>query len=139
MVDKVDEFGHMDRIPVAFAFDKDQSCVSNYPREGFIGEPHLDRLSSEELLAFTNSLVRWNGKCMCSPLVNTPAWRDKIGISYIYTVSDLTVPVDYQKSMIDLMEKEGKAVETVELQAGHSPNLTATDEVVGAVVKFTSH
>lgn len=76
---------------------------------------------------------------MYLPIVNTPAWRDKVGVSYIYTTGDLTVPVDYQKSMVSLMEKEGKVVETVELETGHSPNLTATDEVVDAVVKFTSH
>lgn len=138
MIDKVDEFGHIDRISVALGFDEDQSCVPNYPKESLIGEPYVDQLTSEELKAFTDSLLRWNGKCMYSPIVNTPAWRDKVGLSYIYTADDLTVPVDYQKSMVDLMEKEGKVVETVELQTGHSPNLTATDEVVDAVVKFTS-
>lgn len=138
MIDKVDEFGHMDRISMALGFDEDQSCVPNYPKESLIGEPYVDQLTSEELKTFIDSLLRWNGKCMYSSIVNTPAWRDKVGLSYIYTADDLTVPVEYQKSMVDLMEKEGKVVETVELQTGHSPNLTATDEVVDAVVKFTS-
>lgn len=139
MVDKVEEFGHLDRMPVAFGFDEDQSCVPNYPREGLVGEPYASELSGEDFKAFIDSLIRWNGKCMYMPIVNTPAWRDEVEVSYIYTAGDLTVPVDYQKSMVGLMEKEGKVVETVELQTGHSPGLTATDEVVHAVVKFTSH
>ncbi|KAJ0108246.1 hypothetical protein J7T55_000212 [Diaporthe amygdali] len=40
VIDKVAEFGHIDRIPVAFAFDDDQSCVPNYPKEGLVGEPY---------------------------------------------------------------------------------------------------
>lgn len=34
MMDLVEEFGHMDRIPVAFDFAEDQSCTPNYPKEG---------------------------------------------------------------------------------------------------------
>lgn len=139
MVDKVEEFGHLDRMPVAFGFDEDQSCVPNYPKEGLIGEPYANELDPEELQEYIASLVRWNGKCMYLPIQNTPAWRDEVGICYIYTVGDVTVPVDYQKNVVEFLEKEGKIVETVELQTGHSPNLTATQQVVDAVVKFTSH
>ncbi len=58
-------------------------------------------------------------------LTNTPAWRDEAKIAFIYTAGDLTVPVDYQKSMAELIEKEGKSVQTFELETGHCPNLTA--------------
>lgn len=138
MVDKVKEFGHMDRMPVAFGFDEDQSCVANYPKEGLIGEPYASQLDPEELKAYIASLVRWNGKCMYLPIQTTPAWRDESKIYYIYTSADLTVPVDYQKNMVEYMEKEGKIVKTVELDSGHSPNLTAAKAVVDAVVSFTS-
>ncbi|KAI3322979.1 alpha/beta-hydrolase [Xylariaceae sp. AK1471] len=138
MTDKVDEFGHMDRMPIAFGFDEDQSCVANYPREGLIGETYADQLDPEELKSYVATLLRWNGKCMYLPLQKTPAWRDEAKISYIYTLGDVTVPVDYQKSMVQYMEKEGKTVQTVELDTGHSPNLTATKGVVDAVLQFTS-
>ncbi|KAG8158069.1 hypothetical protein KVR01_011830 [Diaporthe batatas] len=138
MMDKVEEFGHMDRIPVAFGFDEDQSCVANYPKEGLIGEPYVNELDPKELEEYVGSLVRWNGKCMYLPIENTPAWRDEAGIFYIYTAGDVTVPVDYQKNMVEHLEKEGKTVETVELQTGHSPSLTATQEVVDAVQMLSS-
>ncbi|KAI1505025.1 hypothetical protein F5X99DRAFT_369243 [Biscogniauxia marginata] len=138
MTDKVAEFGHMDRMPVAFGFDEDQSCVANYPKEGLVGEPYADQLDPEELETYIASLVRWNGKCMYLSLQNTPAWHDEAEIYFLYTLGDLTVPVDYQRSMVQYMEKEGKKVQTVELDTGHSPNLTMTKEVVAAVIKFTS-
>lgn len=138
MIDKVKEFGHMFRIPVSFGFDEDQSCVPNYPKEGLVGEQYANRVDQEELEAYIASLARWNGKCMYMPIENTPAWRDEVRISYIYTSGDLTIPVEYQKSMVQYMEKEGKAVQTIELDAGHSPSLTATKAVVDAVASFTS-
>ncbi|KAI4858932.1 alpha/beta-hydrolase [Hypoxylon rubiginosum] len=139
MIDKVEEFGHLDRMPVAFGFDEDQSCVANFPKEGLIGEPYADQIDQEELKTYIASLGRWNGKCMYLPLQNTPAWRDDVKLYFIYTLGDLTVPVDYQRSMVQhLVEKEGKTIETIELESGHSPNLTATKAVVDAVVKFTS-
>ncbi|KAK7755781.1 hypothetical protein SLS62_002066 [Diatrype stigma] len=138
MVDKVDEFGHMDRMSVAFDFAEDHSCVPNYPKEGLIGEPYADHVDPEELKAYIASLVRWNGKCMQQPIQNTPAWRDEVTICYIYTSGDLVVPVDYQKSMVEYMEREGRTVQSVEVDTGHSPNLTAPKAVVDAVVSFTS-
>ncbi|KAI1771164.1 Alpha/beta hydrolase fold-1 [Hypoxylon cercidicola] len=138
MVDKVEEFGHMDRMPAAFSFDEDQSCVPNYPKEGLVGEPYADELDPEELAAYIATLSRWNGKCMYLPLENTPAWRDDAKLCYIYTLGDLTVPIDYQRSMVQYLEKEGKVVQTVDLETGHSPNLTATKGVVDAVVRLTS-
>lgn len=138
MIDKVDEFGHLDQMPVAFDFAEDQSCVPIYPKEGVIGEPYANQVDPEELKAYIGSFVRGNGKGMYQGIQNTPAWRDEAKIYYIYTTADLTMPFDYQKSIVALMEKEGKTVRTVELDSGHSPNLTATKEVVDAVVSFTS-
>lgn len=75
---------------------------------------------------------------MYQGIKETPACRDEAKLFYIYTLGDITVPVDYQKRMVQNIEKEGRTVETVELDTGHSPNLTATKEVVDAVVAFTS-
>ncbi|KAI1868894.1 hypothetical protein JX265_006873 [Neoarthrinium moseri] len=138
MVDKVDEFGHMHKMPIAYGFDEDQSYVANNPKEGLVGEPYADQLDPEELKAYIDSLGRWNGKRMYLPIQNTPAWRDDLSISFIYTLGDLTVPIDYQRNMAEYLEKKGKSVRTAEIDTGHCPNLAATKEVVGAVVKFTS-
>lgn len=112
--------------------------MPNYPKEGLIGEAYANELDAKEVEEYIGSLVRWNGRCMYIPIQNTPAWHDKVRISYIYTADDATVSVNYQKNVVELLEKEGKAVETVELKTGHCPNLTAT-QVVDAVIKFTSH
>lgn len=47
----------------------------------------------------------------------------------------MTVPLDYQKSFVEGMEKTGRPVRTFELATGHCPNLTATDGVVDAINK----
>lgn len=139
MVDKVDEFGHMDRMPVAFNFDQDQSCVPNYPKEGLVGEPFVDRIDSKVANDFFASLGRFNGKGMYQGIENTSAWRDDTKICYIQTLGDLTVPNEYQKNMIEYIEKEkGTKVQTVELDSGHSPSLTAQKETVEAIVSFTA-
>ncbi|KAI0896542.1 Alpha/beta hydrolase fold-1 [Annulohypoxylon nitens] len=138
MIDKVAGFGHMEKMPIAFGFDADDSCVPNFPKEGLVGEPYVDKIDPEEFKMYVSTLVRWNGKCMYQPIKNTSAWRDEVDISYIYTSGDLTVPVDYQKNMVEYMEKEGKTVQTVEIDACHCPHLTATQEVVDAIIKFTS-
>lgn len=54
-------------------------------------------------------------------------------MTYVYTSQDMTVPFEYQKSMVDLMKKEGQEVRTVELETGHCPNPTKTEEVVDIV------
>ncbi|KAI1417266.1 hypothetical protein F5Y13DRAFT_202801 [Hypoxylon sp. FL1857] len=92
--DKVAEFGQMDLMPQAFDFDEDGTCVPNYPKEGVVGEPYASQLDPEELDTYIGSLLRWNGKGMYQPLQNTPAWRDEAKVFYIYTLGDLTIPID---------------------------------------------
>lgn len=50
----------------------------------------------------------------------------------------MTVPLDYQKSMVDHMQAEGQEVQTFELDTGHCPNLTKTKEVVEIVKQIVS-
>ncbi|ROV98391.1 hypothetical protein VMCG_07203 [Cytospora schulzeri] len=138
MIDKVAEFNHMDRIPVAFGIDEDQTCVSKYPREGLIGEPYADQVDPQEVEAHIQTLGRWNGKCMFLPIQNTCAWREEVKVLYIRASGDLIIPVEYQKNMVEVMEKEGKTVETIDLETGHAPHLTATEAVVDAVLRFTA-
>lgn len=124
MISKVKEFGHEELMPLAFDFADDMSCVSRDPKMLLVGPG-----DEKEVDEYVGTFVRWNGKGMYQEATNRPAWRD-IPVAYIYTTNDMTVPLDYQKSMVKGMEKEGKKVKTVELESGHCPNLTATEQVV---------
>ena len=127
MVGKVKEFGHEHLLPVAFDFADDDSCVSRDPKNLLVG-PGVD---DAELETYLSSLVRWNGKSMYQA-VDHCAWRE-IPVTYIYTTQDMTVPWDYQKSMVERMQAEGQTVHTIELATGHCPNLTKTQEVVDVI------
>ena len=127
MVGKVQEFGHKHLLPLAFDFAADDSCVHRDPRTLLIG-PGVD---DAEAVTYVSSLVRWNGRSMYQAVEHC-AWRE-IPVTYIYTSEDMTVPLDYQRSMVERMRAEGRPVHTVELATGHCPHLTMTQEVVDVV------
>ena len=133
MVDKVEEFNHGHLIPLAFDFADDQTVVSRDAKGLLVSGTAL---SDEEVDAYVGGLVRWNGKCMYDRIEGV-AWRD-IPVSYIYATMDMTVPLDYQKSMVEGMRKAGREVDTYEVAAGHCPHFTATIEVVGAIEKIAA-
>lgn len=116
--------GHEELMPLAFDFADDMTVVCRDPKTQLIGE-HPDEKEVEEYLG---SLVRWNGQCMYDPIAHS-AWKE-IPVTYIHTINDATVPLDYQKSVVRLVEGTGKKVKTYELETGHCPNLTATAAVV---------
>ncbi|RYP66882.1 hypothetical protein DL771_007539 [Monosporascus sp. 5C6A] len=127
MVGKVKEFGQEHLLPIAIDFAEDDSCLNRDPKAQLVGEG----ADADEVDAYLSSLVRWNGKCMYQEIEKC-AWRE-IPLAYIYTSADMTVPLEYQKDMVQKIEAEGQRVETVELATGHCPNLTMTKEVVDAI------
>ena len=127
MNDKVKEFGHEHFMPIAFDFADDDSCVHRDPKTLLIG-PGAEH---EELEEYVASLVRWNGRCVFQP-VEKCAWRE-ISVNYVYTMEDMTAPIEYQRSMVEGMRGEGREVEVVELATGHIPNLTMTKELVDVI------
>ncbi|RYP56308.1 hypothetical protein DL769_009939 [Monosporascus sp. CRB-8-3] len=127
MVGKLKEFGHEHLLPIAFEFAEDDSCLNRDPKTLLVGEG----VDAAEVDAYVSSLVRWNGKCMYQEVAKC-AWGETPA-AYIYTSADMTVPLDYQKDMVQKMEAEGQRVQTVELATGHCPNLTMTKEVVDAI------
>lgn len=133
MVSKVKEFGHEHLLPLAFDFAEDDSCIDRDPKMLLVG-PGIDAAKTE---AYVASLVRWNGKSMYQAVTNC-AWRE-IAVTYIYTKDDMTVPLDYQKSMTEYVQAEGQEVHTVELATGHCPNLTMTQEVVEVILQVAAH
>jgi pimeloyl-ACP methyl ester carboxylesterase len=128
MMDKVKEFGHMDLVPLAFNFAEDDTCLNNDPKTLLVGPSALSAYEVDRYLAL---LVRWNGKGMYQPIKHA-AWRE-IPVAYIHSTADMTVPLDYQKSFVEGMEKAGRPVQTFELATGHCPHLTATEGVVDAI------
>ncbi|GAD95457.1 conserved hypothetical protein [Paecilomyces variotii No. 5] len=133
MIDKIKGFGHMELMPLAFDFAEDGSRVVAASKVTMIGEG----IPEEEAEAYIDTFLRWNGKCMYQP-ISRAAWRE-IPLSYIYTINDMTIPLVYQKSMVEAIEKEGCHVDTYELQTGHYPNLTPTNGVVDIIEKVTAN
>ncbi|TVY94516.1 hypothetical protein LAWI1_G000115 [Lachnellula willkommii] len=128
MRDKVKEFNHMGLVPLAFNFAEDGTCLNNDPKTLLIGPSTVDE---EEVERYLSTLVRWNGNGLHLPIKHA-AWRE-IPVAYIHATADMTMPLDYQKSFVKGMEKNGRPVQTFELATGHCPNLTATEGVVDAI------
>lgn len=128
MIDKVEEFGHGHLMPLAFDFADDKSVVSRDPKTLLVGNTSLPEA---EVDAYVNMFRRWNGQCMYDRIENT-AWSE-IPVSYIYTTQDTTIPLDYQKSMVESMREAGRSVQTFEIETGHCPNFSATAEVVDII------
>ncbi|KAK8003059.1 kinase-like domain-containing protein [Apiospora arundinis] len=132
MVSKVKEFGHKELLPLAFDFDKkDNSVVCRDPKMTLIGDGA--GAEESEIQSYLASLVRWNGTCMYQPIAQC-AWRE-VPVTYVYTSGDMTVPLDYQTSMVEMMKKEGREATTVELSTGHCPNLTKAKVVADVISK----
>ena len=129
---KVEEFGHSHLMPIAFDFADDMSCLSRDPKALVVGPG----VSDEELDLYVSTFVRWNGQCIYDSISHS-AWRE-IPLTYIYATNDMTIPLDYQKNMVENVRKDGIEVETVEINTGHCPNLTATKEVVDVVNDVSS-
>lgn len=127
MIGKVREFDHESLVAIAFDFAEDDSCLARDPKMILIGADY-DEAESKDYLS---TLVRWNGKCMYQDITHS-AWRE-IPVTYIHASQDMTVPLDYQKSMVAQMRADGQKVQTVELNTGHCPNLTATQEVIEVI------
>lgn len=131
MVDTLAKFGHADLLPFIFELSLDGTAI---PRNSiaFVA-PHNDGNEAE---AYLKTMVRWNSMAMHQPIEHA-AWRE-IPPVFIYATSDLIFSMDYQRSWVANMEKAGRKVRTFELNSGHAPNLTATDDVVDIVNKVVS-
>ncbi|KAF2152255.1 alpha/beta-hydrolase [Myriangium duriaei CBS 260.36] len=129
MIDKVAEFGHMNLMPIAFDFAEDNSVLSRDPKNLILGPG----LSDEETDEYLRSLNLWNGKCMYDGIERS-AWRE-IPVMYVQTTQDMTVPLDYQKDMIEKMKAANAVVNTAELATGHCPNATMPNECAEIIKK----
>ncbi|RAK95641.1 alpha/beta hydrolase [Aspergillus ibericus CBS 121593] len=131
MTDVVHHFGHDDYMPLAYDFAEDQTVVDRDPKGRLVSPGPGD--DDVEVEGYLGTLKRWNGKCMSQGLsTDRVAWRD-IPVTYVHTIGDMTTPLAYQQWMVGNMKEDGVEVETVELDTGHSPNLTKAKEVAEIV------
>ncbi|RDW83786.1 alpha/beta hydrolase [Aspergillus mulundensis] len=125
MMGMVKEMGDEGLIAVAFEFDSDGIARDRDPRNLLVGPG----LAEAELDAFVASLVVWNGSVMYQGLEEC-AWMDGgVRVSYVCTVNDMTVPLGYQRVMIERMREGGKEVEVFEMETGHCPQVTMPKEL----------
>ncbi|KAK5996312.1 putative hydrolase R7-like protein [Cladobotryum mycophilum] len=132
MAGLVNDMGHEALMPIAFDFAEDMTVLCRDPKGMLVGAHDDDK----ELQEYVDSLQRWNGQGMYDAISHS-AWRE-IPVTYIFTTSDMTIPFDYQKSMVASLEEQGRSVQTYSLETGHCPNLTATASVVDVVNKVVS-
>ncbi|KAJ4366205.1 hypothetical protein N0V83_007841 [Neocucurbitaria cava] len=131
MIDMVKYHGHEELMPLAFDFADDMTCVSRDPKTLLIGAD--SGVSDQELEEYLSTLVRWNGQCMYDAMTtDRAAWRD-IPTTYVYTTKDMTIPLAYQKWLVEEIRKEGVEVQTATVETGHCPNLSAAGEIAGIV------
>lgn len=71
MMEKVEELGNMDLVPISFDWADDGTCVHADPRTLLVAPSDL---ASDEVDKFVATLVRWNGKSMYQPSRHG-AWR----------------------------------------------------------------
>ncbi|KAK2605988.1 hypothetical protein QQS21_003614 [Conoideocrella luteorostrata] len=131
VIGQIKAMGDEALIPLALDFAEDMTVVCRDPAMQFIGDAGA---SKEETEAYLNTLHRWNGRCMYDA-ISQCSWRD-IPVTYVYTKLDMTIPLDYQKSMVACLEGNGRPVESYELDTTHCPNLTATNEITEIIKKI---
>ncbi|KAK5996303.1 putative hydrolase R7-like protein [Cladobotryum mycophilum] len=131
MIDKVNEMRDEGLMPVTFDFAADLMVFLRYPKEQLVGSG--GEVSDNEASDFMATLKLWNGRCIYDATSHA-AWRE-IPVTYVYTMEDLFVPLNYQQSMVKVVEAQGIKVKTHELATGHCPGLTAADEIVEIVNK----
>ncbi|ERF71953.1 hypothetical protein EPUS_06512 [Endocarpon pusillum Z07020] len=133
ILDLVREMGNKDLIPVAFDIAPDGSCMSKNVRASLFN----DLANEAEANALMRTLSRANLDCM-EAKVQFEAWKH-IPLTYVHTTADMTLPPHYQKRILEKMEKAKVKAKVVEMDSGHSPYVTKTDELVALVEKVAAH
>ncbi|RAL15143.1 alpha/beta hydrolase [Aspergillus homomorphus CBS 101889] len=93
-------------------------------------------LQGPELDAYVADLVPWNAQAMYQ-ITTAAAWRD-IPVSYIMTMQDKMMSIDYQKKMVEGARAEGREVELFEVQSSRIPHAESTAEIVDIVHEIAS-
>lgn len=84
--------------------------------------------------------VKWVEKM---PLHSAPSFQGKlthagyksIPVSFIFCEDDLILPAEFQRQVIETIEKEsGKKVDVHSLKTGHCPNISAPNDCAAAIL-----
>lgn len=128
-LDKFQEFGKIENMPLVFDMAEDHTIVPRNPRLLFgLTGPGVDEA---EIETYIETLCRWHGKGMFQPLERA-SWRE-LPVAYIHTTLDTSIPLAEQESMVKTLETTGRKVPTFSVEAGHCPNFTAPQGILGAV------
>ncbi|RAH70676.1 alpha/beta hydrolase [Aspergillus aculeatinus CBS 121060] len=129
MIDLVEAHGHGEYMPLAFDFAEDKTTVSRDPKGLIVGPGRSD----EELDAYVAAFRPHNGGAWYEK-VQRCAWREIPRVAYIQATLDMNVPLQYQKDLVEVMEREtGSPVRTFEVETGHCPTFTKPEEVAAIV------
>ncbi|KAK4194498.1 Alpha/beta hydrolase fold-1 [Triangularia verruculosa] len=132
MAGLVADFGHEELMPLVFHIEEDGGLRFRDAKGPLIGDD-LGESDEQEVQEYLNSLVPvWNGLCMKDTVTGPAAWKEN-PVAYVYCTKDNMVPLEYQKSLVANIEKDGRKVKTFTLETGHCPNVTATRELVGII------
>ncbi|KAI0015381.1 Alpha/beta hydrolase fold-1 [Xylariomycetidae sp. FL0641] len=137
----VAKYSDVDRIRRVLGIGEDYTCTHPDPRGLLIGaddaDADVDEEESEAAAAaaeYVAGLGMWNSR----GIFQATAARGWQGLPklYIGTRRDVTVPPAFQEDMVGALRDLGEPLETLELDTGHAPHLTMTEEVVEAVNRF---
>ncbi|KAL3459320.1 alpha/beta-hydrolase [Aspergillus heterothallicus] len=131
MLDFVEAHGHAELIALAFDFAEDRTCVSRDPKGLLVGPGRPD----DETEAYVAGLQLWNGDGFYGKL-SACAWRDVKNVGYVLAMQDMTIPLDYQKEFVQILNDGGCEVRTWEVETGHCPTFTKVEELAKIVHEF---
>lgn len=85
---------------------------------------YMDQMTAHSTISFSGSLTY-------------PAYEN-VPVTYILTAADKMFLPKYQRATIDMAERNGVAVKTVEVDSGHIPMLSIPDEVVRVLLEVAA-
>ena len=86
-------------------------------------------MPEKEGLLWAAKMAHHSAVTFTDPL--TYAGFKDVPVSYLLCLNDLTIPAEFQRAGIDMMEREtGKKAAVTSIEAGHFPAVSHTDEVV---------
>jgi len=90
---------------------------------------------TEEIAEYLKMLKPWNAKTFMDAIPHAPAWTE-IPSAYVFTSKDIIIHVGLQQAMVEdaraaaLENGVDILTETITLETGHCPHVTATGELV---------
>lgn len=84
---------------------------------------------------------KWAAILTACPILTTKLTNDayaKLPCAYLVLENDLTLPKEYQESMVAQQVQKTRAFSIYRSSSGHSPHLSSTQKVVDTALDFVS-